>query len=262
MKTLLLILSLLVPGSVLAGGVLTPAANPPEPITVISSSGIPFIKAPSGTMGNNGAVSAMTALPKTYSGGAYLWLPAGAVAAGVPASATWYWFVASSTTAGTVYNSTYTSGVPRTGSLTAFSTTGPGAFTGDTGTVTSVSVTVPANAMGPNGRLEIQAANLQNGTGGNKVYNIRLSTLQCWNITLTTHTGTTQHCSVTNRGKTNVQSASYLYGHSSGSGGTAFATDGALDTTTDLTVTFTIATAVATDYSVLENHRVVVIRGD
>lgn len=118
---------------------------------VVARCGIPFIKASSGTMGNNGAVSALTALPTTYSSGAWLWLPAGAIAAGVPAAASWYWFVASSTTAGTVYNSTYTSGIPTLGVTTAFATTGPGAFTGDTGSVTGPQYTLTGGALGPNG---------------------------------------------------------------------------------------------------------------
>src|ERR1043165_8686523 len=114
----------------------------------LSTSGIPFIKASSGTMGNNCAISAMTALPRTFSGGAYLWLPAGAIAAGVPAAASWYWFVASSTTAGTCYNSTYTSGTPTAGTLTAFSTTGPGAFTGSASAMPGPSLTGPASTLG------------------------------------------------------------------------------------------------------------------
>ena len=48
---------------------------------VLAKWGIPFIVATTGTMGNNGAISAMTALDITYSGGAWLYLPAGAVAA-------------------------------------------------------------------------------------------------------------------------------------------------------------------------------------
>src|SRR5690349_20306203 len=64
---------------------------------VLAQCGIPFIKASSGTMGNNGALSGLTALPTTYAK-AFIWLPAGAIAAGVPAAATWYYVQMSSTT--------------------------------------------------------------------------------------------------------------------------------------------------------------------
>lgn len=120
---------------------------------ILAKWGVPFIVASTGTMGNNGAVSAMTALPATFSNGAWLYLPAGAVAAGVPAAASWLWFVASSATAGTVYNSTYTSGVPTPGTTTAFATTGPGAFTGVTTEVTGPQITIPANSLGTAGHL-------------------------------------------------------------------------------------------------------------
>lgn len=67
----------------ITGGTIT-GTNVPY---VFSRTGIPFIVAPTGTMGNNGAVTMGTALPTTYSGGAWIWYPAGAVAAGTPASA-------------------------------------------------------------------------------------------------------------------------------------------------------------------------------
>lgn len=142
---------------------------------VLAQWGVPCILASSGTMGNNGAISGMTALPRVYSGGAWLYLPAGAVAAGVPSSATYVWFVASSTTAGTVYNSTWDgTGIPALGTTTAYSTTGPGAFTGiSSGQIVTATVTIPANAMGPNGtvRAEFQGGN--NTAAGNKIFRIR-----------------------------------------------------------------------------------------
>lgn len=263
MKTLLLILALLVPGSVWAEGVLTPAANPPEPLTVLSVSGIPFIKASSGTMGNNGAVSAMTALPRIFSSGAYLWLPAGAIAAGVPASASWYWFVASSTTAGTVYNSTYTSGKPAPGVLTAFATTGPGAFTGSTSVVTAVSIPVPANAMGRNGRVEIYTSLSVNNSGGNKSPAIKWGGDTCWSATFTTQTSSVQHCSITNRGTLSVQNLSAIYASSAANvSGTNVAVDSTHNTATEITATVTLYTAVATDHAILENHRIEVVNAN
>lgn len=257
MKALLLILALLLPGSVLAEGVLTPAANPPQPLTVLSVSGIPFIKASSGTMGNNGAVSAMTALPRTYSSGAYLWLPAGAIAAGVPASASWYWFVASSTTAGTVYNSTYTSGKPQPGTLTAFATTGPGAFTGSTAVVTAISIPVPANAMGRNGRVEIYTSISVNNSGGDKSPAIKWGGDACWGATFTTQTSSVQHCSITNRGVLSVQNLSAIYASSAANvSGTNVAVDSTQNTASAINATVTLYTATATDHVILENHRI------
>jgi hypothetical protein len=145
--------------------------------TVVAKWGVPVILASSGTMGNNGAVSAMTALPATYAGGAWLYLPAGAVAAGVPATAAFRWFVGSSTTAGTVYDSTWDgSGIPPMGTATPYVTTGPGAFTGiAAGEIVVATVTIPAGAMGPNGYMDVDFGHQINTAAGNKTPRIRLS---------------------------------------------------------------------------------------
>lgn len=261
---LLLILTLCLPGSGWAQtATLGPAANPPVPITVLSTSGIPFIKASSGTMGNNGAISAMTALPRTYSNGAYLGLPAGSIAAGVPAAFTWYWFVASSTTAGTVYNSTYTSGKPQPGTLTAFATTGPGAFTGSTAVVTAISIPVPANAMGRNGRVEIYTSLSVNNSGGDKSPAIKWGGDACWSATFTTQTSSVQHCSITNRGVLSAQNLSALYASSAANvSGTNVAADSTQNTATAINATVTLYTAAATDHAILENHRIEVVNAN
>lgn len=131
---------------------------------ILIQSAIPFILAGGTagagtnqfTMGNNGAISTLPTLPTTFSGGAWIYMPANAVAAGVAAG--WYWFVASSATAGTVYNNTYTSGDPRLSvptSPTAFATTGPGVVTQSTSAITTYSITVPGGALGLNGLLRV-----------------------------------------------------------------------------------------------------------
>jgi hypothetical protein len=122
---------------------------------ILSKSAIPFVHASTGSFGNNGALTLGTALPLTYSGGAWTWVPAGAVAAGVPAAASWIWCVYSSTTLATCYNSTYTAGTPTIGTQTAYATTGPGAFTGDVTEAPGPTITVPANAIGLNGVVRI-----------------------------------------------------------------------------------------------------------
>lgn len=239
--------------------VLGTAANPAQPVTVLLNSAIPFIKAPSGTMGNNGAVSAMTALVRTYSNGAYLYLPANAISAG--SAAGWYWFVGSSTTAGTVYNSTYTSGVPQRGTTTAFATTGPGAFTGDTGTLTAISITVPARLMGNNGRIDIDTVTLRNTTGGNKVLWVRWGGTSCIGSTYTSPASVVSKCTVTNRGVTNVQALSYWNITSAsvvGQGATA--TDATIDSTADQAVAIQLNSAVATDWAAIDSAIVTVTR--
>lgn len=260
-KQFLLVALLLLPSLGWADGALTPLANPPLSQYTIVTSGIPFIKASSGTMGNNGAVSAMTALPRTFSSGAYLYLPADAIVAG--STAGWYWFVASSTTAGTVYNSTYTSGVPQPGTTTAFATTGPGAFTGTTGAITAVSVTIPANMMGRTGRTNAEFAYSFNNTAGAKTNAVVFGGSNCFTVNSTTQGSLTGRCSVTNRGLTNrqVNEGSYMAA-SGGVFGNVSSSEYTVTTTSDVTVAFNFNVAVATDHSILETYLVRVTPGN
>lgn len=253
------IVLLLMPSWLWADAVLGPAANPPQPITILSASGIPFIKASSGTMGNNGAISAMTALPRTYSNGAYLYLPANAISAG--SSAGWYWFVGSSTTAGTVYNSTYTSGPPAIGTATAFSTTGPGAYTGVTTAVVGPSITLPANAMGANGQVEITSGYGFNNSAGTKTMEVLFggSAIVSATTATTTTSGIMRHI-VHNRGVATAQYTDKLRMDSSGSVlGSVAAADLAIDTTAAVTISIRLTSSGATDSVSVEHYSISVM---
>lgn len=224
---------------------------------VIAKSAIPFIKISSGTMGNNGALSAVTALPRTFSSGAYIYLPAGAIAAGVPVAAAWYWCVFSSTTAGTVYNSTYTSGQPTAGVTTAFATTGPGAFTGDTNALTAVSVTVPAGTMGVNSRIEVDAAWSGNNTAGNKFAKTLFGAAPMLSTLITTAGSIVSTSAAQNRGVLTAQATSFLFSNgSSASQGAVNATDGAENTANAVAVTIGVGCSVATDNDILESYEI------
>jgi hypothetical protein len=117
-------------------------------------------------MGNNGALSAITAVSTTYAK-AYVYLPASAISTG--SAAGWYYAVFSSTTAATIYNDTYTSGAPTVpSSPAAFATTGPGAFTQTTGAyIPGPQVVLAGNALSTSGnlRFEIQETNNNSATG-------------------------------------------------------------------------------------------------
>ena len=226
----------------------------------IAKSGIPFINISSGTMGNNGALSGVTALPLTYSNGAYIWLPAGAIAAGVPAAPAWYWCVFSSTTAGTVYNSTYTSGVPVVGTNTAFATTGPGAFTGDTSEAAGPTITIPAGSMGANGMLHAWAYSTQTNSAGTKTFRLRFSGAAgtvYYVSNLTTQLSLLMTAGILNRG---TESAQIGYTTAGDSPTISFSTAGAVtssvNTAAATTLVFSLQKGTATDNKILENFRV------
>lgn len=113
---------------------------------------VPMILPSSGSMGNNGALTVTTALDTTYSAGAYFFMPAGAISSG--SAAGWYWGIGSSASAITLFNNTYSSGVPiAPGSTTPFVTTGPGAYVQSGGAQSAISLTIPGGSMGASGRI-------------------------------------------------------------------------------------------------------------
>jgi hypothetical protein len=142
------------------GGKITQVSGASTPY-VLFSTGIPFIIVSSGTMGNNGALTIVGAVSSIYPN-AYVYLPVNAISSG---SAAGYYFARfSSTTVATVYNNVYTpgSGVPTIpASPTAFVTTGPGVYTQVASPANPFSISVPANALTLNGKIEIDAYSTQ-----------------------------------------------------------------------------------------------------
>jgi hypothetical protein len=236
----------------------------------ILHSALPLIKASSGSMGNNGAITAMTALAFTYAS-AYIYLPAGAIAAGVPAAADWYYFVGSSTTAGTVFNNTLSANLSARGepqipaSPTAFSTTGPGAFTGVTAEVTALTATIPAGALGVTGRIRVVTEVTVNNTAGAKVYKVHYSGVggnAFASPSIVSTTGWRGETIIENRGATNVQVGStsgLAFVAGSAQLGT-FPILGAVDTTASTTVVITATVSgAATDGLVFETCYVEIV---
>lgn len=234
---------------------------------VLALSGVPVISLSSGTMGNNGAVSALTALNRTYNMGAWVWLPAGAVAAGIPAAAGYLWFVGTSTTAGTVFNSTWNGvGAPPVGTTTAFVTTGPGAFTGDIAEIVGPTITLPANAMGPNGFIEVESLWSFTNSAGTKTHRVRFggaAGAQFLSLGSTTTASFGDKRFIVNTGLTNSQlggvtgnaGASY-WGASPSTPMTA-----SVDTTASTTIVLSLQKGTATDNECLEFFKIVVNRG-
>jgi hypothetical protein len=140
----------------------------------LAISGIPFGIPPSGSIGNNGALTGLaTAFPHVFSRGIYLYFPYGAIYSGSAAGL--YWTVMSSTTAGTIYNNVYlasTTTVPSVvASPTAFSTTGPGAYTQTTGANIALAwFTIQGGLMGPRGVLSISSGWDTPPSGNTKMY--------------------------------------------------------------------------------------------
>ena len=224
---------------------------------VVASWGVPVALASSGTMGNNGAASAMTAMPTIYSAGIWLYIPAGAIAAGEPATAAYRWFKGSSTTAGTFYNSSWDgTGVPPLGTDTAYATTGPGAFTGvAAGEIAAGSVSIGAADIGANGALTIDAIATINTAAGNKIFRIDLGGTDIFSQTAATNTSGLVHVVAFNGGAANRQKIAALWANGA-SLVTAAPTYASVDTSGATTLSFTLEKNTATNHAIWEGATV------
>jgi hypothetical protein len=242
-------------GGLVAG---SPGVNYGAPIVIQNA--IEIYRAPSGTMGNNGAVTFGVALPQTYPNGCWMEFPAGAIAAGVPSVATKYWTVVSTTTTGTVFNNTYTPGTnlpTRVASPTAFSTTGPGAYVNGTSATPAYQITVPAGAMGLNGSIEawIWASSYSANTNSKTVSCSLGGSGAGANISMTNNAQQCLFTNVMNQGSASLQKSSQ--------GGMNFSgnqskNSSAVNTAVAQTFTVNFNTAVAGDYVAIEAIKIVI----
>lgn len=210
--------------------------------TVIDRDSVARGVAPSGTIGtgSSGNLTLGTALPRVYSEGIWLYLPAIATTPSIAAGM--YYVVMSSSTVGTIYSN-------GPGSA-ALSISSGASFTGSTGAVSVRSVTVPAGCMGINGQIRASAVLSHANSAGAK--NIRLKF--GGSVLIATSPSTTLSTSligrIANKGAANVQigQGSWL----SGSAGSVV-TSASVDTTADVTLLLELQLATATDYVVIEN---------
>jgi hypothetical protein len=226
---------------------------------VMGQSHIPLVLVSSGTMGNNGALSGITAVATTYPN-AYVWMPAGAISSG--SAAGWYYAVFSSTTAATVYNNTYTSGTPAIpGSPTAFATTGPGAYTQTTGSnIASYTLAIAGNTIGANGSIQITGSRTHNNSAGGKTLTYNYGSYAFGALTATTSLSGGFFGGLSNRGVANVQVP--LTNPNGGTGTTGSAIGfGAIDSTSSQNLVMNLQLATATDTMTLENIVVQMIPG-
>lgn len=213
------------------------------------SSAVPVAIPSSGTMGDNGAITLTTALPNTYSAGIYLYLPANAISAG--SAAGFYFATMSTTTTGTVFNNTYTSGAPiKPTNPIQFVTTGPGAYTQITTEQTLTSFTVSGGAMGNYGELRSEPVLVFPSNVNNKTLKAKIGATTFISKNRTATTQEAWLVTIQNRGAANSQLIKYA--------GAAFGNNSAtpawtsIDTSADFTVSYTGQLAVATDYIILE----------
>jgi hypothetical protein len=222
---------------------------------ILAQSGVPVGLAPNGTVATNGVITLGTALPRVYSSGIWLYLPAGAVSGG---AAGLYWCVMSSTTVGQVYTNfadTSQVFVPYTPTGTLVNAVGSNAAYTQTTNVDIVvaNLTLPANSLGINGsvRGKFLVEMPSNSNSKSSKWYLNGQVFSFTNQTLAA--GHFTQFGFSNRGLTNSQFMGNLQFNSGGFGGfsnIAFATT--VDTTVDTSITLTLNIATATDFQIVD----------
>lgn len=228
--------------------------------------GVPSGVAPTGTMANNGAVTFGTAFDATLSGGCYLFYPAGAIAAGVPAANASLYTVMSSPTVGQVFNNTLpASGEPvAPASPTAFVTTGPGAFTGITATLLTVAqYTIPANSLGKYGELRFSGCFSGAQTANAKTWRVNWGGTLIGNLAPAANNIQLFLRTIRNLGATNLQitepSGTFGYAVVTGPVANIYPT---IDTTIDQILQFQISLGTATDWAFITPPLIEIFQGN
>ena len=229
------------------------------PFGVLFRSGVPMILQGAGTVGANGALSAIPVLPRVYTQ-CYMYFPNGKAYSGSVAG--WYYVVMSSTTAGTIYNNrAATEGAPTVPStLVPIVDAGPGAYTQLTGTtITAISATVKGGSLGPHGGLRVTEITSIANTASNKVTEVYLGGQNFGSFSIST-AGYFASRYVTDIGFTGLASQVGTYYNGYGGFGVDLSR-GTVNTLVDQALTLTLNIASQTDFNALEAGDVMTFYG-
>lgn len=209
---------------------------------------IPVIIPNSSTVATNGAIT-VTALPTTYSTGAWVYLPAGAIVDGL---AGLYWTVFSSTTAGVVKTNyiapATTEFVPTipTGTLVTAVGSNSAYVTPTASDIALINITLPANSIPVGSNIKTFCRVTCPSAADDKIVKHLLGSTTIGSQTFTTSTGGTLSTAAFSR--TNAKQILGSYGDS----GVAATTYGTVDTTAATKLVITGQLAAVTGYLVIE----------
>lgn len=235
-------------------------ADPSLSTETLFTSGVPLVKAPSGSVAANGAVTFGTPLPLVYAS-AFVYFPSGALFAG--AAAGWYYCEMSSATAGTAYANLYSPLVANPSIPAApapIVAAGPGAYTGESAEVVAAYVTVRAGKMRKFSRIEFSFIGSFNNSAGSKIYALYVGGTQVHSSSGTTQQSVAMPKYVVqnrNRLDRQISSGQAVTGTSS-----AAPVQTNINTVADFAVEIRLRHSTATDVAVLEAATITLDAGD
>jgi hypothetical protein len=228
-------------------------ANAPPPL---GKSSIPMIGLSSGSVSAAGAISGITALPFVFPH-AYCFFPANALSAAHAAG--WFYCQFTTTTAGTAFLNTYTTGPLVIPGTTTAVTAGAGAFTGDTNDEVAYNFVVPGDALGPNGQILKTSNFAYTNSAGTKTATFRYGATAAAGTAFLQKAGTnelqlTVQMTLSNGGIETGTNAQYAYGlfyHTSGLN-VMTPVQGSVNTTVNRFMAVTMQRNTATDNFILQ----------
>ena len=222
------------------------------PLILMAGNGSTVGMKSSGTVG--GFTLTTTTAPIAYPS-AYCYLPANAM--GATLAAGWYYAIFSSTSAGTLYNNVYSSGVPAPpATATAFAASTFTDATWLTQSVTeiaSLSLTIPANSMGKSGQIEFVWSADYTNDGNSKTLKVKFGGTTLLTTTLSTTVSNQQYVRIANRGATNLQVCGPPNSTSGLGSSTSTLSASSIDTTADTTLAMSQQIASNVDMLILDN---------
>jgi hypothetical protein len=130
--------------------------------------------------------------------------------------------------------------------------------TGDAVETTILTVSIPANSMGPNGAVRITWMGSGTSSVNNKIWRVKWAGVTTQSITQTTNSTSMNVLEITNRNLTNSQVASSVNNSGYGTASTSPITS-SVDTTAAVSLTFTVQLSTITETINLERYCVEVI---
>jgi len=235
----------------------------PYTLSALASTGVPVVIPSSGTIATAGTVTLTTALPTTYSGGAWMYFPATAFAGTVAAGL--FWVVMSSTTAGTVYQTSVVPASPfeafvPTETLVAVVGSNSGYTQTTSSDLVMLRTTVPGGLMGLSGEVDYHLLFTTNATANTKTVKVTFGGTDIHSASLSSNTSTVIDKQIVNRGSTARQVANPLAALGYGSSATASLYP-TVDTNSDFDIVVTNNLGTATDFVVLESANIIAIEG-
>jgi hypothetical protein len=220
---------------------------------ILAQDGVPIGLVPNGTVATNGQITLVTALPRVYSNGIWVYLPAGSVSGGASGL---YWCVMSSTTVGQVYTNfadtsqKFTPYIPTGTLVNAVGSNSAYTQTINTG-ITLINATIPGNSMGASGSLRSTQQFSCANNANNKSVQLQFgSGAIIYNAGINSAAGAQTLATIRNCGLTNSQVSNF--NSLTGLGTSASIGYYSNDTTIDQPILVLANISVATDYIIFE----------